>query len=203
MKLHYRPLSGHSHRARLILSIVGADAELVEIKGAANREAAFLALNPFGPVPVLEDDGVVIADSNAILVYIAKKFGRGDLLPEDAAGAAAVQKWLSVAANEIANGPCTARLVTVFNMQFDAEQAIGKAHKVLKLIDDALAGRQWIASDHITIADLALYSYIARAPEGNVDISSYKNIASWLPRVEAVPGFVPFAKTAVGLAATA
>ncbi|WP_430910173.1 glutathione S-transferase family protein [Methylobacterium sp. sgz302541] len=203
MKLHHLPLSGHSHRARLILSIVGATPELIELAPGGNREPSFLALNRFGQVPVLEDDGLVIADSNAILVYVAKKYGRTDLLPEDAAGAAAVQKWLSVAANEIANGPCTARLVTVFKLPFDAEQAIAKAHKVLALIDDALAGRQWIASDHLTIADLALYSYIARAPEGNVDISSYGNIASWLPRVESVPGFVPLAKTAAGLSATA
>ena len=203
MKLHHLPLSGHSHRARLILSIVGATPELIALSPGGNREPSFLALNRFGQVPVLEDDGLVIADSNAILVYVAKKYGRTDLLPEDAAGAAAVQKWLSVAANEIANGPCTARLVTVFKLPFDAEQAIAKAHKVLALIDDALAGRQWIASDHLTIADLALYSYIARAPEGNVDISSYGNIASWLPRVESVPGFVPFATTAAGLSATA
>jgi len=203
MKLHFRPLSGHSHRALLILSIVGAAPELIEIKGAGNRDSAFLELNPFGQVPVLEDDGLVIADSNAILVYVAKKYGRTDLLPEDAAGAAAVQKWLSVAANEIANGPCTARLVTVFKMAFDADQAIAKAHKILTLVDEALAGREWIASDHLTIADLALYSYIARAPEGNVDIAPYANILAWLPRVEAFPGFVPFAKTAAGLSAGA
>ncbi|MFX5085475.1 glutathione S-transferase N-terminal domain-containing protein, partial [Acinetobacter baumannii] len=77
--------------------------------------------NPFGQVPVLEDDGVVIADSNAILVYLAKKAGRGDWLPEDPVGAAAVQRWLSVAAGELAYGPAAARLVTVFGAKFNAE----------------------------------------------------------------------------------
>ena len=117
--------------------------------------------------------------------------------------AAAVQKWLSVAANEIANGPCAARLITVFKASFDPEDTIAKAHKVLRLVEQALAGRDWIAAKGPTIADIALYSYTSHAHEGNVDLSDYSNIRSWLARVEALPGFLPFAETPVGLRASA
>lgn len=199
MQLYYRPLSGHSHRVRLFLSIIGTDYELIEVAPGATREPEFLKINRFGQVPVLVDGSVTIADSNAILVYLAKKFGKTDWLPEDAAGAAAIQKWLSVAANEIANGPCAARLITIFKAPFSTEQVIQNAHKVLKNVDDVLIGRDWIALDRSTIADIALYSYIARAPEGNVDTSGYVHIRSWLSRVEALPGFFPFVETAAGL----
>ncbi len=201
MKLYYHPLSGHAHRARLFLSLLGIKAELVEVDLAARAHKApdFLKLNPFGQLPVLDDDGTVIADSNAILVYLAKKTGARDWLPEDPKGAAAVQRWLSVAAGEIAYGPCAARLVTVFGAKFDADEVITRAHVILQRIEAALEGRQWIADDHPTIADVALYSYIDRAPEGNVDRSAYTNINAWLKRVEALPGFVAFQKTAIGI----
>lgn len=80
MKLHHHPLSGHSHRAVLLASLLNVPHELVEVdlKAGAHKRPEFLALNPFGQVPVLEDDGVVVADSNAILVYLAKKAGRTD-----------------------------------------------------------------------------------------------------------------------------
>lgn len=80
MKIHHHPLSGHSHRVVLFASLLGVPHELVEVdlKAGAHKKPAFLALNPFGQVPVLEDDGTVIADSNAILVYLATKAGRSD-----------------------------------------------------------------------------------------------------------------------------
>jgi len=200
MKLYSHPLSGHAHRACLFISLGGIDAEIVDIDlaGGEHKKPAFLALNPFGQIPVLDDNGLVLADSNAILVYLAKKHAP-DWLPEDAVGAAAVQRWLSVAAGEIAYGPAAARLVTVFGASFDTEEVIGRAHRILALIDAELAGKAWIAADRPTIADVALYSYIARAPEGNVDRFRYGNVSAWLKRTEALPGFRPFQKTAIGI----
>jgi glutathione S-transferase len=199
MKLYHLMLSGHSHRARLFLSILGVNAEMIDLGGTGLRTHDFLKLNPFGQVPVLVDGDIIVADSNAILVYLAKKFGRTDWLPEGAAEAAAVQKWLSVAANEIANGPCAARLITVFKAPLDAEETIARSHKILQLVNQVLAGRDWIVGPHPTIADIALYSYTSHAPEGNVDLSGYVNIFPWLKRIEALPGFLPFPKTEVGL----
>ncbi len=203
MKLYRHPLSGHSHRAQLFLSLLGVPHELIDVdlKARAHKEPEFLALNPFGQVPVLDDEGTVIADSNAILVYLAKKLGRIDWLPEDPAAAAKVQKWLSVAAGDIAFGPAAARLVTVFGANLDAEGAISRAHRVLAQIDAELAGHDFLVGARPTIADVALYSYVSAAPEGNVDLSDYAHVRAWLSRIERLPGFVGFEKTAVGLAA--
>ncbi|RDJ13448.1 glutathione S-transferase family protein [Rhizobium grahamii] len=201
MKLYSHPLSGHSHRAHLFLSLIGIDAEVVQVDLAAreHKSAKFLALNPFGQLPVLEDGDAVISDSNAILVYLAKKYAPEGWLPEEPAAAAAIQRWLSVAAGEIAYGPCAARLVTLFGATFDSDEVIARAHRILQLIDDRLVDRGWIAASRPTIADVALYSYIARAPEGNVDRSAYRNVTVWLERIEGLPGFEPFQKSPVGI----
>jgi glutathione S-transferase len=203
MKLYSYDLSGHAHRVRLLLSFLGVDYELVEVDLAKREQKSpdFLRLNSFGQVPVLVDGEVALSDSNAILVYLAKKYARTDWLPEDAAGAARVQKWLSVAAGEIARGPASARLVTVFKASVDADDAIKRAHAILALIEAQLAGGKYIVGDTPTIADVALYSYVSSAPEGNVDLSSYARVVSWLRRVEGLPNFVVFKRTPVGLAA--
>lgn len=203
MKLYHHPLSGHAHRVRLFLSLLGVAHELVQVDlmAGAHKQPAFLEMNRFGQVPVLDDDGIIVSDSNAILVYLAKKHRRTDWLPETPEGAAAVQRWLSVAAGQIAFGPAAARLVTLLGAKFNAEEVIARAHAILAIVDAELDGRSWIAAPQPTIADVALYSYIARAPEGNVDLSAYRNVQTWLGRVEALPGFVAFQKSPVGLAA--
>ncbi|WP_207461561.1 glutathione S-transferase [Azospirillum sp. SYSU D00513] len=203
MKLYHHPLSGHAHRARLFVSLLQLPHELIEVDLAAgaHKTPEFLALNPFGQVPVLDDEGVIVSDSNAILVYLAKKAGRADWLPEEPRAAAAVQRWLSVAAGEVAYGPAAARLITVFGAKYNPDEVIARAHALLTRLDDHLAGREWLAGDRPTIADVAIYSYVARAPEGNVDLSGYPAVNTFLHRVEALPGFVPFARTPAGLAA--
>lgn len=205
MKLYYHPLSGHSHRARLFVSLLGQPFDLIEVdlKSGAHKTPEFLALNPFGQVPVLDDDGIVISDSNAILVYLAKKSGKAEWLPEDPEGAAAIQRWLSVAAGEVAYGPAAARLITVFGAKYNPEDVIGRSHVLLKRLEDHLANRDWLVGERPTIADVALYSYVARAPEGNVDLSGYPKVNAFLQRIESLPGFVPFIKTPVGLSAAA
>lgn len=203
VKLYRHPLSGHSHRAQLLLSLIGVNADLIDVdlmKGA-HKQAEFLKLNSFGQVPVLDDGGVVLADSNAILVYIAKKFGGGKWLPEDAEGAARVQRWLSVAAGQIAFGPAAARLVTVFGAKYNAEDLIARSHALLGVMDGELQHGNFLTGSTPTIADVAAYSYIAHAPEGNVSLDAYSNVQAWLKRIENLPGFVAMQATKVGLAA--
>ncbi|MBC06689.1 glutathione S-transferase [Thalassospira sp.] len=194
MKLYHHPISGHAHRARLFLGLLGLEHELVEVDLAngAHKSPEFVKLNPLGQVPVLQDGDTVITDSNAIMVYLAKKTGATNWLPEDAEDAARVQRWLSIAAGQIAFGPAAARLITLFGAPFDADEVISRAHAVLGNIEDHLKANDWLASDHPTIADVALYSYVARAPEGNVDLAAYGKVRDWLNRIEELPGFVPF-----------
>ena len=206
MKLYHFPLSGHAHRARLFLSLIGVEAEIIDVDlaGGEHKSDDFVHLNRFGQVPVLVDGDVTVADSTAILVYLAKRFGRHDWLPQDPAGAARIQRWLSAASGELASGPAAARLITVFGAPYDAEATIAKSHTFLSLVEAELEGRHWI-SGHLqpTIADVALYSYIAAAPEGNVSLEDYANIRAWLARFESLRGFVPFPETVVGLRAEA
>ncbi len=204
LKLYRHALSGHSHRVHLALSLLGLPYELVDVDlmQGAHKAPAFLQMNPFGQVPVLDDGGVIVHDSNAILVYLARQYDTaGRWLPQDARGQAAVQAWLSVAAGQIAYGPASARLITVFGAKLDAPSVIARAHQLLQVMDGVLGQRDFLAGDAATLADVAGYSYIAAAPEGNVDLSAYSNVRAWLARIEALPSFVPFQKTAVGLAA--
>jgi len=201
IKLYNFPKSGHAHRIELMLSLLNLPTELVfvDLAKGAHKQPDFLALNPFGQVPVIDDNGTVIADSNAILVYLAKKYDNGTWLPEAPAAAARVQRWLSVAAGPLAFGPAAARLVTVFGASFNTDEVITRAHTLLKVIDAELAKSPFLAGDTPTIADVANYSYIAHAPEGNVSLEPYGNVRAWLARIEALPGFVAMPRTAAGL----
>lgn len=202
IKLYSFPLSGHAHRVRLLLSLLGLAFETIDVDlvGGAHKQPEFLALNPFGQVPVLTHDGHVIADSNAIMVYLAKTFSRSEWLPEDPVGAAAVQRWLSVAAGPIAYGPAMARLITVFGAKYDPAEIIPRAHAILRLIDSELRTHDFLVGERPTLADVACYSYVAHAPEGNVSLAEYPHVRTWLERIEALPGFVAMPSTPVGLA---
>lgn len=200
--LHGFPLSGHSHRVELFLSLLGLDATIntVDLANGAHKKPEFLAKNVFGQVPVLEDGDVTLADSNAILVYLASKYDANrSWLPENLVDAAEVQKFLTVAAGKVAFGPANARLVNVFGAGLDIDAAIATAHSVLAIMETHLEGREWLVTGLPTIADVANYTYIAHAPEGNVSLEAYPNIKNWLTRIEQLDGFVPMKSTAVGL----
>lgn len=193
IRLHDFELSGHAHRVRLFLSLLGLPVERVplDLPGGAHRRPEFLALNPFGQVPVIEDGEVVLADSNAILVYLASRYDlSGRWLPRDPVAAAHVQRWLSVAAGQLAYGPARARVLTVFRRAGDLAEAQATARSLFEVMEAELGGRAFLAGEAPTIADVALYSYTARAPEGGVPLEPFPRIRAWLARIEALPGFV-------------
>ncbi|MBD9476647.1 MULTISPECIES: glutathione S-transferase family protein [Achromobacter] len=197
------PLSGHAHRVALMLSLLDVPHRKVDVdlRGGEQKRPPFLALNAFGQVPVIDDGGVVVADSTAILVYLAKRYGGQAWLPEDPAGAAAVQRWLSAASGPLAIGPAAARLVTLFGAAYDVDSTLARAHALLKVMDGELAARDFLAGTTPTIADVACYAYVAHAPEGNVSLEAYPHVRAWLGRIESLPRFVPMASSPVGLLA--
>ncbi|WP_282876514.1 glutathione S-transferase [Pseudomonas peli] len=203
IKLYRHPLSGHAHRVELLLSLLKLPTELVfvDLANGAHKKSEFLAINAFGQVPVIDDNGILFSDSNAILVYLAKTYGKGTWLPEEPLAAASIQRWLSVAAGQLAYGPASARLITVFGALLNAEDVIARSHALLKVMDGELANSLFLAGATASIADVANYAYIAHAPEGNVSLQAYPNVRAWLERVEALPGFVPMQRTAAGLQA--
>jgi len=204
IKLYRYALSGHAHRVELFLSLLGLPFETVDVdlRRGEHKTPRFLALNPFGQVPVIDDDGEIVADSNAILTYLALRYAPPSWLPRDAVGAARVQRWLSAAAGPLAFGAARARAVVLFGIDADTAPAIQLAHGLFHVVEQTLAADgPFIVGSEPTIADIALYSYSARAPEGRVSLADYPAMRAWLQRIEALPGFVPMTASAVGLAA--
>jgi glutathione S-transferase len=155
-----------------------------------HRQPDYLALNPFGTVPALTDGEIVIRDSHGILVYLAKRYGGSTWWPEDAALQGQIASWLSTAANEIAAGPNNLRLEKKFGRAIDHGHALNVTANTLKIIDAHLATRQWLVGTQVTIADLAIYPYLALAPEGGVDLSTYPNIRRWFGDIRRLKGYI-------------
>lgn len=200
--IHSFPLSGHAHRVELFASLAGIKHEVnnINLAEGEHKQAPFLALNPLGQVPTIEDGKTVISDSNAILVYLARKYAP-DYLPQDPELEAEVQKFLTLAAGELAFGPAAARLINVFNAPIDADFAKAIAEKVLTKLDDHLADREFLVGNKPTIADIAIYSYTAHAPEGDISLTPYPNVQRLLANIESLPGFKAMPTTKVGLLA--
>ncbi len=204
IRIHSFPLSGHAHRVRLFANLAGIAHEVVDVDlaGGAHKKEPFLSLNPAGQVPVIEDGDVVISDSNAILVYLARKYAP-DFLPTDPVLEAEVQKFLTLAAGEQAFGPAAARLINVFNAPLDPDFCKTVADRYLAKLEAHMEGREFLVGGKPTIADVAIYSYTAHAPEGDVSLEPYPNVRRLLSNIEALPGFEPMPVTKVGLASAA
>jgi len=197
IKLYDFPVSGHAHRVRLFLSLLKLDFETVIVNMRENEHKApgYLKLSPLGQVPTLVDDDVVITDSCAALVYLAMKYGGKNWYPEDPAGAAHVQRWLSTASGELYRGPVIARAIELFGRDFDHDAAMQWSDRLLPWMEDVLGERTWLAADHATIADVAMYSYLRVADEGGLRIEDYPAILRWLADVEQLDGFIPMTRS--------
>lgn len=197
IKLYDNPVSGHAHRVRLFLSLLDLEFEtiVINMREGEHKMPDYLKLSPLGQVPTLVDDDIVITDSCAALVYLAKKFGDSQWLPEDPAGAARIQRWLSAASGELYRGPVIARAIELFGRDFDYDAAIRWSDRLLPWMEEELTDCTWLVDDHATIADIAMYSYLRVADEGGLDISDYPAIERWLADVEHLDGFIPMARS--------
>jgi glutathione S-transferase len=192
IRLFRYALSGHAHRAELMLSLLGLPFEIVDVdlRQGEQKRPEFLALNPFGQVPVIQDGADTVADSSAILAYLCRRYDPSNRWwPQEPMAAAQVQRWLSVAAGPLAEGPARARAQVVFGRPREAA-CHQLAARWFGLLDQHLAGREFLLGAAPTAADVAMYTYTAHAPEGGVSLAPYPAIRTWLARVEALPGFV-------------
>ena len=205
IKLYGSAISGHVHRVRLFLTMLGLPFENIELdmRKGEHRAPEFLARNPFGQVPVIDDGELTLADSNAILVYLNERYASDPArwMPRDAVGAARVQRWFSVAAGPLAYGPAAARIMALFGLATDPTETVARSHALLSVMELHLQQQAFLAGPAATLADIANYAYVAHAPEGSVSLATYPSVRGWLERVEALPGFVPMVRTPVGLAA--
>lgn len=193
IKLYRNPISGHCHRVALMMSLLDIPFEAIDLDMAngEHKGEEYLKIHPFGLVPAIDDNGTILTDSNAIIVYLATKYNDGyEWLPKDPVALAEVQRWLSVAAGEIAHGPCAVRLVKVFGVDLDYDLAKQKTLDFFATLEPILENRRFLAGENITLADIAGYSYISHVPEGGVSLEPYPAIRSWLDRVESQPKFL-------------
>ena len=192
-RLYDLELSGNCYKVRLLCALLDVPVEIVPVDFMAgeHKRSPLIDKNPFGQLPIFEDEGVTLRDSQAILIYVARKWGGEGWLPTDAVSMAKVAEWLFAAENEIARGPNDARLHDKFGYALDLELAREKAQRILSLMDAHLAKSQWLALDRPTIADIACMPYVAISHEGGVPLTPYPTVRAWVKRVRALPGFIP------------
>lgn len=191
MKLYDLALSGNCYKVRLLAALANIPLEIVpvDVLAGEHKRSPLIDLNSWGEIPILEDGAVVLRDSQAILVYLAAKYAGETWLPKDPAGMATVMQWLSTSANEIQNGPGAARLVDKFGYDIDKADSIKRARRILSLLNAHLSTRRWLALERPTIADCAIFPYVALAPEGGISLEQYPHIQPWIGRIRELPGF--------------
>lgn len=203
--IHYRnPKSGHCHKVELFMSLLGIsyNNHNLDMVNGAHKSADFISKNPFGQVPVIVDGEHTVSDSNAIIVYLAETYGSNyPWMGTTAIEKANVQRWLSVAAGELAKGPAALRLEYVFGANIDVPTALATTETLLRVMEDKLSSSKpgtnaYLATDRLTLADITMYSYIAHAPEGGVSLHPYPAIKAWIIRIESLDNFIPMAHSA-------
>jgi glutathione S-transferase len=192
-------LSGNCYKVRLLLNILNQPHDLHPVEffpGKEHKSDWFLRLNPFGQLPVLKDDDLVISDSSAILAYLAKKYDTsGQWFPDDPAITAEILRWNSVA-DDITSTSSAARLALGYGYDFNIEKSQAGAHRIFRLMDEHLwfgerQGRDWLCSPaHPTTADIACFPYVMLSEEGGISRQDYPALRRWTDRVRRIPGFM-------------
>ncbi|OGT59235.1 MAG: glutathione S-transferase [Gammaproteobacteria bacterium RIFCSPHIGHO2_12_FULL_63_22] len=188
--------SGNCFKVQLVLEQTGRPYRWVEVNSAAGetRTPGYLAKNPNGKVPLLElADGRVLAESNAILCFLAEG---SPLLPSDPWQRAQALQWMFF--EQYSHEPYIA--VARFIMGWLPEDSARRAelprlrergYQALDVMERHLAGQPFFVDTGYSVADIALYAYTHEAHRGGFDLASYPAVRGWLTRVEATPGFVP------------
>lgn len=197
LKLYDNKESRNGYKVLLLLTQLGTPFEHVELdlfKGET-RTPAYLAKNPFGKIPALElDDGTVLAESGAILWYLAEGT---PYLPDGKVARADVLRWMFFEQNMHETSVAEARFIVRHpEINFGRVEHIlpekqRRGNVALKLMDQHLARNDFFAAGRYTIADIALYAYTSVADQGGFDLAKYPAIRVWMVRVAAQPGFIP------------
>jgi glutathione S-transferase len=196
LRLHDYLPSGNGYKVRLLLTQLGLAFERIDydIDRGETRTPSFLGMNPNGRIPVLElEDGRFLAESDAILVYLAEG---SPFLPQDRFERALVLQWLFF--EQYSHEPNVATLRYWFTHNLIDEErrplVAGKrrlGEAALAVMDGHLADRRFFVAERYTIADIALYAYTHVATEGGFDLGRYPAVQGWLDRVAAQPRHVP------------
>jgi glutathione S-transferase len=193
MKLYNVAYSGNSYKVRLLLNQLGIPCEIIEVDilNGESRTAEFLKINPHGRTPVLDDNGFVLAESNAILAYLARG---AKFLPDDKQQFALVFQWLFF--EQYSHEPfiATSRFWLQHKPDSPERTALLASKRdggwtALKVMEDHLAKRDFFVGAY-SIADIALFAYTHVADEGGFPLDEFSNIRAWVERVKAQPHFI-------------
>jgi len=199
IKLYDFELSGNCYKLRLLMNILGVKFERIALDfypGREHRSPWFLKINPLGQLPVIDDDGFVLRDAQAILVYLAGKYDPSGLwYPQGAAEMQGrIAQWLGFA-DAITATASAARLHDGLFYDVDIDKARAGAHALFRVLDEHLwfaeqEGQDWLCSSrHPTIADIACFPYVMLSEEGGINRLPYPAIRRWTDRVKRIPGF--------------
>lgn len=192
--LYGHPLSGNTHKVRMLLNSLDLPFRevTVDIPAGEHKQVEFLTLNPLGQAPVLVDeDGTTMRDSQAILIYLAKKYdGSAQWWPDDAGAQGRIAQWLSYTANEIQNSVSLARLHFLLGVPCDVAAVQARARACLAQVNAHLTEREWLETRRATIADIAVFPYLALAREGQVALDGLTHLLRWFERLRSLPRFV-------------
>ena len=197
LTLHDNTASGNAYKVRLLLSLLGRPFRTIEydVTTGETRTPDYLAnINPNGRIPVLQfEDGRCLAESNAILFHLAEGT---PFWSDDAWDRAQVMQWMFF--EQYSHEPFVAVAKFILTMlpedtprRAEIPTLHEKGNDALQLMDDHLAGRDFMVGDGCTIADIALFAYTHKADMGGFDLGRFPAIQAWITRVEALPGFVP------------
>jgi glutathione S-transferase len=193
IKLFNHELSGNCYKVRLLLALLDLEYETipVDVMAGEHKSPEFMKINPFRQIPVLIDGEQTISDAQAILVYLARKYGDKTWLPTDAESLSQIVRWLSTTAGEIRQGVEFARRFHLLNAQYvNIEVATQQSTFILQQLEHHLADREWLELGHPTIADIAVFPYVALAADGKISLEPYPHILAWCDRLKKLPGFV-------------
>lgn len=198
MRLYDFHDSANGYKVSLLLAILGIDYEYVEkdITRGETRTPEFLKINPNGRIPVLElDDGTCLAESDAILYYLADGT---PWWPDDRLERARVLQWMFFEQYTHEPAVAVARYILRHTppdhprrVELPAKQEAGR--QAIGVMEGHLKDRNWFVGERPTIADIALFAYTHVADQGGVALDPFPAVNAWLDRVRAVPGFVAMA----------
>jgi glutathione S-transferase len=198
MKLHYFTRSPNSRKVESLIGYLGLNPEraFIDLMQGAQRSEAFLALNPNGKIPVLEDGDFVLWESHAILVYLATLHPDKALLPGDARGRAEVERWMSWLLAHFSPNVSKVLMERVFKKLRGGtpdENAIAEGTAAFEsaatILDRHLATREFLCGG-LTIADFSVGPSAETAPLAGLSYDNYPAIARWLERLKKLPGWV-------------
>ncbi|WP_200892638.1 glutathione S-transferase family protein [Thalassospira sp. HJ] len=192
MKLYDYPGSQNAWKVRQLCAHLGIsyDTEWLSIFEGESHTDAFFERNPAGAVPVLElDDGRCIAESNAILIYLAEG---SDYLPDDPYERAKVSQWLFFEADYVQSTIATLRHWNLTGKndrnQGQLEKRRASARGVLGNLDRYLTGKRFLANDLYSVADIAVYAYTHLAHEADLDMTAFPAVTGWIDRIRKIVG---------------